>query len=47
MKFIFVKLGLLETELPEVTVETVLTHPSVKESWSRFEPIKDWKFLEG
>lgn len=45
--FIFVKNGLAEMELPEVTVESVLTHPSVKESWSRFEPIKDWKFLEG
>jgi hypothetical protein len=45
--FIFVKNGLAESELPEVTVESVLKHPSVKESWKRFEPIKDWKFLEG
>ncbi len=45
--FIFVKNGLAENELPEVPVESVLTHPSVKESWNRFEPIKDWKFLEG
>ncbi|MCG8576742.1 MAG: hypothetical protein MI810_17820 [Flavobacteriales bacterium] len=45
--FIFVKNGLAEKELPEVSVESVLQHPSVKESWTRFEPIKDWEFLEG
>ncbi|MBK7130086.1 MAG: hypothetical protein IPH66_12080 [Crocinitomicaceae bacterium] len=45
--FIFVRQGILESELPEVSVESVLSHPSVKESWNRFEPIKDWKFLEG
>ena len=44
---IFVKNGLADIELPEVSVESVLKHPSVKESWSRFEPIKDWEFLEG
>lgn len=43
---IFVKNGLGEAELPEVTAESVLTHPSVKESWKRFEPIKDWEFIE-
>lgn len=45
--FIFVRNGLAEKELPEVSVESVLWHPSVQESWSRFEPVKDWKFLEG
>lgn len=44
---IFVKNGLGEDELPEVTAESVLEHPSVKESWKRFEPIKDWDFIEG
>lgn len=43
---IFVKNGLGEAELPEVSAESVLTHPSVKESWERFEPIKDWEFIE-
>lgn len=42
---IFVKKGLGEDHLPEVSVESILTHPSVKESWKRFEPIKDWEFL--
>lgn len=45
--FIFVKNGLADAELPAVSVESVLEHPSVVESWKRFEPIKDWEFLEG
>ncbi len=45
--FIFVRNDLLQNELPEVSVESVLQHPSVKESWTRFEPIKDWEFEEG
>lgn len=45
--FIFVKNGLAEVELPEVKVESVLTHRSVKESWARFDAIKDWPFIEG
>lgn len=44
--FIFVKNGLGDEFLPEVSVESVLQHPSVKESWARFEPIKDWEFIE-
>ena len=44
--FIFVKNGLGDEALPEVSVESVLTHPSVKESWKRFEPIKNWEFIE-
>lgn len=43
--FIFVKNGLGDKEIPEVTVESVLTHPSVKEAWKKFEPIKDWDFV--
>ena len=45
--FIFVKNGLAEKELPEVSVESVLTHPSVREGTKKFEPIKDWEYLEG
>jgi hypothetical protein len=44
--FIFVKNGLGEEHLPEVSVESVLQHPSVKESWKRFEPVQDWEFIE-
>lgn len=45
--FIFVKNGLAEKELPEVSVESVLTHPSVREGTKKFEPIKDWEYIEG
>jgi hypothetical protein len=44
--FIFVKNGLAEQELPEVTVESVLTHPAVEEGYKRFLPIKDWDYIE-
>jgi hypothetical protein len=45
--FIFVKNGLADKELPEIAVESVLTHPSVMEGYKKFEPIKDWEYLEG
>ena len=45
--FIFLKKGMAEKELPEVSVESVLTHPSVKEGYKKFEAIKDWDYLEG
>lgn len=45
--FIFVKNGLEEVKLPEVTIESVLNHPSVKEGYKTFEPIKDWNYIEG
>ena len=45
--FIFVKKGLADKVLPEVSVESVLTHPSAKEAYKKFEAIKDWEYLEG
>jgi hypothetical protein len=45
--FIFVKNGIADAEIPEVSVESVLNHPSVIEGYKKFEPIKDWKYLEG
>ncbi|ANW95193.1 hypothetical protein AXE80_02350 [Wenyingzhuangia fucanilytica] len=42
--FIFVKNGLADDMLPEVTVESLLTHPSVQEGYKTFEPIKDWVY---
>lgn len=45
--FIFVRKGLAEKELPEVSVESVLGHPSVKDGYRKFEAIKDWDYLEG
>ena len=45
--FIFVKKGLADKVLPEVSVESVLTHPSAKKAYKKFEAIKDWEYLEG
>ena len=45
--FIFVKNGLVDNELTEVTVESVLKHPSVNEGHKRFESIRDWDYVEG
>jgi hypothetical protein len=45
--FLFVKKGLAETELPGVSVESVLTHPSVAKGAKKFEPIRDWDYLTG
>jgi hypothetical protein len=45
--FIFVKNGLADNLLPEVTVESVLNHPSVLDGYKKFIPIKDWEYLEG
>ena len=43
--FIFVKNGLADELIPEVTVESVLSHPSVEEGYSKFEEIKDWDYI--
>ena len=45
--FIFVKNGSGDIQLPEVTVESVLKHPSIEEDYKKFEPIKDWDYIEG
>ncbi len=45
--FIFVKNGLADDLIPEVTVESVLQHRSVKEDHEKFLPIKDWEYIKG
>ena len=45
--FIYVKNGIKDDKIPEVSVEPVLKHPSVKEGCKLFEPIKDWEYIEG
>ena len=45
--FIFVKNGLADALIPEVSVESVLTHPSLTDGYKKFEPIKDWEYLKG
>jgi hypothetical protein len=45
--FIFVKKGLGDDVLPEVTVESVLNHPSCKNDFSKFEAIKHFEYING
>ena len=33
--------------IPEVSVASTLTHPSIQEGYKKFEEIKDWKYVEG
>jgi hypothetical protein len=41
---IFVKRGLHEDRVREVSLESVLTHPRYRARLDRFEAIKDWKY---
>ncbi len=43
---IWVRRGLAEELLPEVSVESVLQHPRNRERAARFGPIKDWEYVE-
>ncbi len=43
--FIFVKNGLADQQLPEVSIESLLTHPSIEEGYKLFEEIKTWVFI--
>lgn len=43
--FIFVKNGLADEYLPEVSIESVLQHPSNKEGFKKFDEIKDWEYI--
>ncbi len=42
--FIFIKNGIADELIPEVSVESVLQHPSVAEGMAKFEEIKDWEY---
>lgn len=43
--FIFLRNDLLQDEVPEVSVESLLQHPSNQEAQARFEAVKDWEFV--
>ena len=43
--FIYLRNDLLTDEVPEVSVESLLQHPSNKEAQFRFEAIKDWEYV--
>ena len=42
---IFVRNGICDELLPEVSVASVLTHPSNAEAQKRFEAVKDWDYV--
>lgn len=44
---IFIKNGLGETLIPEVTIESVMQHPYASEAHKKFDEIKDWEYLKG
>ncbi len=44
---IFIKDGIAEEKIPEVSVESILQHPSAKEGFKKFEAIRDWDYVEG
>ena len=43
---IYIKRGLAEQALPEVSVESILTHPRNMDCFKKFEAIKDWPYEE-
>jgi len=43
--FIYIREDLLVDEVPTVSVESLLQHPSNKEAQERFEAVKDWEFV--
>jgi hypothetical protein len=43
---IYVKRNIGERELPEVSVESILSHPRNEERTKVFEEIKNWEFIE-
>ncbi|MGQ8336084.1 hypothetical protein ACUNWD_05990 [Sunxiuqinia sp. A32] len=43
--FIFIKKGLVDNEIPEVPVESVLNHPSTIEGFKKFKKIKEWDYI--
>ena len=43
--FIFIKNGLAEKEIPEVTIDSLLQHPSTIKGFKKFEEIKDWEYI--
>jgi hypothetical protein len=45
--FIFIKNGIADDFIPEVSVESVLQHPSNLEGFKKFEEIKDWEYIKG
>jgi hypothetical protein len=47
LDIIFIKDGIADNFIPEVSVESLLKHPSVAEGQKLFDEIKDWHYLPG
>lgn len=45
--FIYVRNDIEADKIPEVSVESVLQHPSVEKGYSKFEDVKNWEYLKG
>lgn len=45
--FIYVKNGIADDLIPEVSVESLLQHPSNKDGYQKFQEIKDWEYVKG
>jgi hypothetical protein len=45
--FIFIRNGIADSQIPEVSVESLLGHPSVAEGYRKFDPIRDWEYEKG
>ena len=43
--FIYIREDLLVDEVPTVSVESLLQHPSNKEAQARFAAVKNWEFV--
>lgn len=43
---IYIRNGISEDIIPEVSVEEILQHPRNKERFKLFEPIKDWEYIQ-
>ena len=44
--FIFIKIG-LAPEIPEVSIESLLQHPSAIDGLKKFDAVKGFEFMEG
>ncbi len=44
---IYIRNGLANSLIPEVSVESILQHPSAKESFKLFEEVKNWEYVKG
>ncbi|OAQ39685.1 hypothetical protein A5893_08865 [Pedobacter psychrophilus] len=44
--FIFIRNGIADDLIPEVSVKSLISHPSAIESFKKFESIRDWAYIK-